>query len=57
MVLYFVLAFFIPWLIAILVFVKQPKIVLRVAPFGSTVSFLFNAIGIHFNFWGNTDHK
>lgn len=47
----FVLAFFIPWLIATWVFVKQPKIVLRVAPFGSTVSFLFNAIGIHLDFW------
>lgn len=51
MFLNFLLAFVIPWLLGAVLVIKQPRIVLRIAPFGATIGFLFNEIGVHFNFW------
>lgn len=46
-----VIAFIIPWIFMVILYFRDKKIVLIIAPFQSVIAFTINAIGFYYGFW------
>ncbi|GIM29444.1 hypothetical protein CPJCM30710_21100 [Clostridium polyendosporum] len=51
MILNITLGFVIPWIFGIILYFKDKKTLLVVAPFHGLISYTVNEFGYHFNFW------
>lgn len=46
-----VIAFVIPWIFMIILYFKNKKILLIIAPFQTAIAYTINAIGFYYGFW------
>ncbi|WPC42779.1 hypothetical protein [Clostridium sp. JS66] len=51
MIVNMVLGFIIPWIFGVILYFKDRKIVLTIAPFSSILAYVINEFCFHFNFW------
>ncbi|MFC7393515.1 CBO0543 family protein [Scopulibacillus cellulosilyticus] len=47
----FLIGFVLPWIFGIWLYLKNPKVILTIAPFMSVVAFTVNQWGYYFEFW------
>lgn len=51
MILNIILGFIIPWIFGVILYFKDRKTVLIIAPFSSIIAYIVNEFGFHLNFW------
>lgn len=51
MVLNIIIGFLIPWIFCIMLYLKDKKVILTIAPFTSALCYLINTWGFYMNFW------
>lgn len=51
MILNIILGFIIPWIFGIMLYFKDKKTVLIIAPFSSILAYIINEFCFHYNFW------
>jgi len=52
-----IIGFLIPWILGIYLCNKEKKLFLVIYPFGCTISYIINMIGVYFKFWGIAPYK
>lgn len=46
-----IIGFLIPWIVGVYVYIKEERLFLVIYPFGCTITYTINMIGVQFGFW------
>ena len=55
----FIVAFIFPWILTLVLYFKDKRVVLTIVPLQSTLAYSINAVGFHYGYWDlyPFDHK